>query len=111
MPKLPRVSGSEAVRALERLGFVRARQKGQSCRAAAETVGCVVPLHPELKVGTLASVLRQAQVTPEEFLGALCMYRLTAPSSGRSKGRFAPFAAPLMSNYKGFPSRSSDSRR
>ena len=36
-----------------------------------ETVGCVVPLHPELKVGTLASVLRQAQVTPEEFLGAL----------------------------------------
>jgi predicted RNase H-like HicB family nuclease len=36
-----------------------------------ETVGCVVPLHPELKMGTLASVLRQAQVAPEEFLRAL----------------------------------------
>ena len=71
MPKLPRVSGSEAVRALERLGFVKVRQKGSHVVLRREAVGCVVPLHPELKVGTLASVLRQAQVAPEEFLGAL----------------------------------------
>ena len=28
MPKLPRVSGEQTIRALERLGFVRARQSG-----------------------------------------------------------------------------------
>ena len=71
MPKLPRVSGNEAVKVLERLGFTRARQKGSHVVLRRGSVGCVVPLHPELKVGTLASVLRQAQVTPEEFLGAL----------------------------------------
>ena len=30
-------------------------------------IGCVVPMHDELKVGTLASILKQAKVTPEEF--------------------------------------------
>ena len=71
MPKLPRVSGTEAVKALVRLGFVQARQKGSHVVMRRGSVGCVVPLHSELKVGTLASVLRQAQVTPEEFVGAL----------------------------------------
>ena len=32
---------------------------------------CVVPMHSEVKVGTLAGVLRQANVTPEEFTSAL----------------------------------------
>ena len=71
MPKLPRVSGAEAVKALGRLGFTQARQKGSHVVLRRGSAGCVVPLHAELKVGTLASVLRQAQVTPEEFLGAL----------------------------------------
>ena len=71
MPKLPRVSGAEAVKALARLGFTQARQKGSHVVLRRGSVGCVVPLHSELKVGTLASVLRQAQVTPEEFSGAL----------------------------------------
>jgi predicted RNA binding protein YcfA (HicA-like mRNA interferase family) len=31
-------------------------------------VGCVVPVHQELRVGTLSSILKQAQVTPEEFI-------------------------------------------
>ena len=71
MPKLPRVSGAEAVRALVRLGFTQARQKGSHVVLRRGSVGCVVPLHSELKIGTLASVLHQAQVTPEEFIGAL----------------------------------------
>ena len=33
--------------------------------------GCVVPMHAELKVGTLAGLLRQAAVTPEDFIEAL----------------------------------------
>ena len=71
MPRLPRVSGAEAVKALARLGFAQARQKGSHVVLRRGSVGCVVPLHSELKIGTLASVLRQAQVTLEEFLGAL----------------------------------------
>jgi len=35
------------------------------------STGCVVPLHAELKVGTLAGVLRQAEVSPDEFIEAL----------------------------------------
>ena len=32
------------------------------------TKGCVVPMHGEVKVGTLAGLLRQAEVSPEEFV-------------------------------------------
>lgn len=33
-----------------------------------EDRGCVVPLHGEVKKGTLAGILRQAQVSVDEFL-------------------------------------------
>jgi hypothetical protein len=36
-----------------------------------ETTGCVVPLHREIEVGTLAGILRQADVAPDEFMEAL----------------------------------------
>jgi predicted RNA binding protein YcfA (HicA-like mRNA interferase family) len=71
MPKLPRISGAEAQRALERLGFVKLRQSGSHVILRRESKGCVVPLHAELKVGTLAGLLRQADVSPEEFIAAL----------------------------------------
>ena len=72
MPKLRRVSGVEAIRALERLGFVQARQRGSHVVLKRQTpegeLGCVVPLHRELAVGTLRGILRQAKVTPDEFM-------------------------------------------
>jgi predicted RNA binding protein YcfA (HicA-like mRNA interferase family) len=34
-------------------------------------VGCVVPMHKEVAIGTLHSLLKQAQVSPEEFLDNL----------------------------------------
>ena len=71
MPKLPRVSGAEIIRALERLGFVRIRQSGSHVILRRGSKGCVVPMHSEVKVGTLASVLRQAEVSAEEFTHAL----------------------------------------
>lgn len=75
MPKVPRVSGAEAVRALERLGFVKVRQRGshvvmKRVRPDA-TNGCVVPLHPELAIGTLRAILKQAMVKIEEFSESL----------------------------------------
>ena len=71
MPNLPRVSAAEIVRALERLGFVKVRQSGSHVILRRESKGCVVPMHSEVKVGTLAGVLRQAEVSPEEFARAL----------------------------------------
>ncbi|NET10247.1 MAG: type II toxin-antitoxin system HicA family toxin [Symploca sp. SIO2B6] len=31
-------------------------------------IGCVVPMHKELKIGTLSGVLKQAQMTVEDFI-------------------------------------------
>jgi predicted RNA binding protein YcfA (HicA-like mRNA interferase family) len=72
MPKLPRISGAEAIRALEKLGFSQARQRGSHVvlKRTTEkgTTGCVVPLHPELAIGTLRGILKQAGVEAEEFI-------------------------------------------
>ena len=71
MPKLPRVSGAAVVRALERLGFEKLRQSGSHVILRRGSKGCVVPMHGEVKVGTLAGVLRQADVSPDEFIAAV----------------------------------------
>ena len=71
MPKLPRVSGATVVRALERLGFEKLRQSGSHVIMRRGSKGCVVPMHSEVKVGTLAGVLRQADGSPDGFIAAL----------------------------------------
>jgi len=75
MPELRKVSGKEAIKALERLGFKTVRQRGSHVVLKKETekgeIGCVVPLHCELKIGTLRGILKLAKVTPEEFLANL----------------------------------------
>jgi predicted RNA binding protein YcfA (HicA-like mRNA interferase family) len=56
-PKLRKVSGEEAIRALERLGLERVRQRGSHVIMKKDTppgkISCSVPLHRELKIGTL----------------------------------------------------------
>ena len=71
MPELPHVSGAEAIGALERLGFVVVRQRGSHVMMRRGSVGCVVPLHREIKRGTLGGILRQADVDAETFIEAL----------------------------------------
>lgn len=72
-PKLPRISGEEVIRILQRLDFVVVRQRGSHVILKKQTsegeIGCVVPLHRELAIGTLRSILHQARVTPDEFMG------------------------------------------
>ena len=68
MPKLPRTSGAAIVKALERLGFVKVRQSGSHVIMRRGQSGCVVPMHSEVKVGTLAGILRQAEVSPDDFI-------------------------------------------
>jgi predicted RNA binding protein YcfA (HicA-like mRNA interferase family) len=71
LPELPHVSGAEAIRALERLGFDVVRQRGSHVVMRRGSAGCVVPLHREIKRGTLAGILRQAGVEAEAFITAL----------------------------------------
>ena len=71
MPKLPRTSGAAIVKALERLGFAKIRQSGSHVIMRRGPKGCVVPMHSEVKVGTLAGILRQADLPPDEFTDVL----------------------------------------
>ena len=75
MPRLRRVSGEEAIRALERLGFVQVRQRGSHVVLKKQmpqgTIGCVVPLHRELAIGTLRGILLQAKVQADDFMEKL----------------------------------------
>ncbi|MBE9003812.1 type II toxin-antitoxin system HicA family toxin [Fortiea sp. LEGE XX443] len=75
MPKLPRIPSRDAIRSLERLGFEQVRQTGSHVvmkkKSQEGEIGCIVPIHRELKVGTLSGILKQAQVTVEEFIDSL----------------------------------------
>ena len=71
MPKFPGLSGADIVRALEKIGFVVARQSGSHIVMKREGQGCVVPNHKEVKVGTVNGLLRQAGVSAQEFSNAL----------------------------------------
>ena len=75
MPELRQVSGKQAIHALAKLGFKQVRQRGSHVvlrkHQSGGDVGCAVPLHSELKIGTLKGILRQAGVSAEEFTQAL----------------------------------------
>jgi predicted RNA binding protein YcfA (HicA-like mRNA interferase family) len=66
--KCPRdVSGGEAVKALERLGFSSIRQTGSHVRMAQGNRRVTIPLHRNLVVDTLQSIVRQAGVFAGRF--------------------------------------------
>lgn len=67
MPKFPRISGRKAITTLEKLGFLKIRQRGSHIVMRRNKFGCVIPDHKELASGTLKSILRQANINLEEF--------------------------------------------
>ena len=73
MTKLPHVSGRECIRALERAGFYERRTKGDHVFMQHDEpyFTTVVPLHKEVKPGTLRSIIRQAGLTVEQFADLL----------------------------------------
>ena len=75
MPKLPRLSGREIIRILEQLHFTQIRQKGSHVILKKATpegdIGCVVPLHKDVALGTLKGILKQARVSAKEFMSKL----------------------------------------
>lgn len=69
MNQLPRISGRECASALEKAGFQFKRQKGSHMiyRRNDPYAQVVVPDHKELDRGTLRAIIRQADLTVEEF--------------------------------------------
>ena len=70
MPELPVISGLEAIKIFQKMGFVVARQRGSHVVLRKLEKGCVIPVHKELAIGTLRSAIRQAGLTPDEFVAA-----------------------------------------
>ncbi|MDP4624853.1 MAG: type II toxin-antitoxin system HicA family toxin [Akkermansiaceae bacterium] len=68
MPKLPNISGNDCCKILARMGFEESRQRGSHLIMKRDSSGCVVPMHKEIKTGTLRGILKQAGVSPEDFL-------------------------------------------
>ncbi len=73
MPQLRKVSGHEAVKILcNKFGFQISGRTGSHVRLSKQTpegkVGTVVPMHKEIKIGTLKSVLKLAKISEEEFI-------------------------------------------
>ena len=69
MSSLPQISGRECVKALSKLGFVLRRQHGSHMilRRNEPFNQLVVPDHKELDRGTLRAIIRQANITVNEF--------------------------------------------
>lgn len=69
MNQLPRLSGRNCVKALTKIGFYQKRQHGSHIilRRDNPFVQLVVPDHKELDRGTLRAILRQANLSVDEF--------------------------------------------
>ncbi|MDZ4245606.1 MAG: type II toxin-antitoxin system HicA family toxin [Dehalococcoidia bacterium] len=69
MSRLPNLTWQQVVRALEQAGFVFDRQRGSHMVYYHPETNCtvVVPRHRDIKKGTLREILREANLTREEF--------------------------------------------
>ena len=76
MPKLPRVSGKDTVKALNKIGFEKTSQKGSHMKLKrvelGKTITVTVPDHRVLKPGTLKNgILNTIPLSVEEFVKLL----------------------------------------
>jgi|LZCG01.1.fsa_nt_gb predicted RNA binding protein YcfA (HicA-like mRNA interferase family) len=77
MPKLPRITGEELVKALGKEGFEIARQRGSHVQmrkfAEGDKVTFPIPVHKgkTLKAGTLRGILRKAGISVERLIELL----------------------------------------
>jgi predicted RNA binding protein YcfA (HicA-like mRNA interferase family) len=70
--KIPRdVNGTDAARALRRLGFDVKRQTGSHLIMRKDGRTVVVPMHKPIKPGTLSGLIEQAGVSVEIFCAEL----------------------------------------
>jgi predicted RNA binding protein YcfA (HicA-like mRNA interferase family) len=72
MPRLPVISGREAIRVFERTSYRIARQRGSQVRLHDDQdekhQPLTIPNHKRLKPGLLGSLIRDANLTVDEFI-------------------------------------------
>jgi predicted RNA binding protein YcfA (HicA-like mRNA interferase family) len=75
MRKVPSLNYNQVVNALKRDGWIVVRQKGSHIRlhkrTVDETMKIIVPAHKPIKRTTLSHILKQADLSVEEFLDLL----------------------------------------
>lgn len=71
MSKVPSLSYTEVIRALQRDSWVVVRQKGSHIRLqkhlVAEVLKVTVPAHRPIKRSTLSHILKQARLSVDQF--------------------------------------------
>ncbi len=69
--KLPLISGIEVISRLKKAGFIATRQKGSHVRLekfdGEKTIKITVPMHQEIKKGTLNRILKDANISVNQF--------------------------------------------
>jgi predicted RNA binding protein YcfA (HicA-like mRNA interferase family) len=70
MPRLPKLSGRDAVAAFQRTGFEVRRQRGSHIILTKPGFPATlsVPDHRELRVGTLHALIRKSGLTVDQFI-------------------------------------------
>lgn len=75
MTKLPLLSARDVIKALSKVGFIQAAQKGSHIKLKRKeedrTWIVIVPNFNEIPRGTLRSIIRQSGLDQEEFLKLL----------------------------------------
>ncbi len=73
MSKLPRISGRECLKALNKVGFYLKRQEGSHMivRRDEPFAQVTIPDHQELDRGTLRAIIRQVGLSVDEFIALL----------------------------------------
>jgi predicted RNA binding protein YcfA (HicA-like mRNA interferase family) len=68
MVGLPILSAQEIIKGLQKIGYRKIRQKGSHIRlACAKKRSVTVPNHKTISRGLLRKILRDAEISPEEF--------------------------------------------
>ncbi|MCG8915384.1 type II toxin-antitoxin system HicA family toxin [Actinokineospora sp. PR83] len=71
-PALSDLSVKKVIRALEAVGFEYTRTRGShAVYRDTNSRAVIIPMHGTVKRGTLASIIRQAGLTPAKFLALL----------------------------------------
>ena len=70
MSKLPRISGRDCVKVLNKFGFYFKRQEGSHIvlRKDNPFTQVIVPDHKELDRGTLRAIIRMSGISVDEFI-------------------------------------------
>jgi predicted RNA binding protein YcfA (HicA-like mRNA interferase family) len=71
--KLPSISGKECIKVLEKIGFYQKRQESSHIimRRDEPFAQVVVPNHSEIAKGTLRAIIRDIELSVEEFVTLL----------------------------------------